>query len=555
MEYRWTNEEIEHVLLQLETMNLPFYNYKFSKSDNGLEVIGKGGFGLVYKATSRLGNDKFAIKVVGFGDKTVDFREMHKVLKKQEDISSVHDNIVKIYAYKQVDIKLDDNNKIIDVKCIGEEDVDELGTEYLRLMFIVMERITPVLKFDQNGNAIIYPSKLADAKKKEVCKLVYDIGKALQVLHKRNILHRDVKLENIFYDEKTKNYKLADFGISKITSMGTAKTIAFTKGYGAPEIVGAMDAKYDTTVDIYSLGIVMYLLFNDLSFPDSSRYIANLKEQYSSDYVVPKPQKASDEVYEIIVKMTKYDPKERYQTIDLVLNDIEDVIVQKGVGYMSNHIGGQYVIGAVLLFLGVVLTNIIYDGLINIEMSIGMVIFMSLMLVLSILGILGKEDIHIRAIMLITGIVLCVVNQSSILNWIVLFVLTYSSWQFLLLVLGGVMVTYLTDLFLEAELISGYMMDEYKWLMLLTVTLAIFTLIECMVLKDRNIESAKLYFKKNTYRKYVVAIYLCMILSGLMGDFEEFNLVLVGMIGFIINCVWVIRQDIMCKVELKNSRK
>ena len=114
--------------------------------------------------------------------------------------------------------------------------------------------------------------------------MAYDIGLALKEAHLKNIIHRDIKLENIFYSDSDHRYKLGDFGISCITDDGMASTVAFTKGYGAPEVVGTLEDKYDCTADIYSFGMTLYVLINKLRFPSSKNYHPNI-EQYKKKTV------------------------------------------------------------------------------------------------------------------------------------------------------------------------------------------------------------------------------------------------------------------------------
>ena len=93
---------------------------------------------------------------------------------------------------------------------------------------------------------------------------------------------------------KTGQYKLGDFGIALKTAEGMASTVAYTDGYGAPEIIRRSDDKYDVTADIYSLGMTLYVLLNRLKFPGSKGYRVNAKLQYEKDFVLPRPETGSD---------------------------------------------------------------------------------------------------------------------------------------------------------------------------------------------------------------------------------------------------------------------
>mmetsp|Transcript_2546 Transcript_2546/g.2167 ORF Transcript_2546/g.2167 Transcript_2546/m.2167 type:complete len:122 (-) Transcript_2546:72-437(-) len=80
---------------------------------------------------------------------------------------------------------------------------------------------------------------------------------ALEYLHSRNILHRDLKPMNIFMTKKYQ-IKLGDFGISKVlnTSTAHANTFIGTFGYMAPEVMN--NSPYSLACDLWGLGVCMY---------------------------------------------------------------------------------------------------------------------------------------------------------------------------------------------------------------------------------------------------------------------------------------------------------
>ena len=95
-----------------------------------------------------------------------------------------------------------------------------------------------------------------------VIKLGTDLCKALVFCHAKNIIHRDIKPANIFVDEYG-NFKLGDFGIARQFDAGrynTNQTMVGTVSYIAPEVYRG--EAYTDSVDIYSLGLVMYEMLN-----------------------------------------------------------------------------------------------------------------------------------------------------------------------------------------------------------------------------------------------------------------------------------------------------
>ncbi|XP_041358608.1 serine/threonine-protein kinase par-1-like isoform X2 [Gigantopelta aegis] len=89
---------------------------------------------------------------------------------------------------------------------------------------------------------------------------VRQLVSALHYLHERGVAHRDLKMENIMLDEKRKNIKLCDFGLSNTFSdQELMKTHCGSPEYAAPELFSAGE-KYGKEIDIWSLGVVMYAM-------------------------------------------------------------------------------------------------------------------------------------------------------------------------------------------------------------------------------------------------------------------------------------------------------
>ena len=94
----------------------------------------------------------------------------------------------------------------------------------------------------------------------EVLRLGIDLCSALEVCQKNNIIHRDIKPGNIFLSREG-SFKLGDFGVARIASASmAASTRAGTVNYMAPEVF--QGRRYTSSVDIYSLGLVLYQLLN-----------------------------------------------------------------------------------------------------------------------------------------------------------------------------------------------------------------------------------------------------------------------------------------------------
>ena len=234
-----------------------------------IERIGAGGFGDVYKVERNniIGNVTRALKVITLprdneyieilnsmgGDREKADTYFHKEL----------DRVVnEIRVFSMISEK--DNHHIVSYY---ESDVEKVG-EYKYNIYILMEFLTPIDKWMQNNNITV----------ENALDIGIGVADALDICHKNGIIHRDIKLSNIFVS-KDGVFKIGDFGVSKnINNATMAKTIKGTPNYIAPEVYIGKN-KYDSSVDNYSLGILLYYLFNKLRFP----YYPNFPNEYTQE--------------------------------------------------------------------------------------------------------------------------------------------------------------------------------------------------------------------------------------------------------------------------------
>ncbi|XP_069010418.1 MAP kinase-activated protein kinase 2-like isoform X2 [Embiotoca jacksoni] len=161
---------------------------------------------------------------------------------------------------------------------------------------------------------------------REVSEIMRDIGSAIEFLHLTDIAHRDVKPENLLYTTKQSNatLKLTDFGFAKETTLhNSLQTPCYTPYYVAPEVLGP--EKYDNSCDMWSLGVIMYILL--CGFPpfysNTGQAISpGMKQRIRlGQYEFPNPEWAdvSEEAKQLIVQLLKTDPSER-MTIGQFMN-------------------------------------------------------------------------------------------------------------------------------------------------------------------------------------------------------------------------------------------
>ncbi len=91
-------------------------------------------------------------------------------------------------------------------------------------------------------------------KEDEIWKIAKDIITGLNVLHEKNIIHRDIKCANIFISNG--QYKIADLNVSKLLKKTLAYTQTGTPYYASPEVW--QDKPYELKSDIWSFGCILY---------------------------------------------------------------------------------------------------------------------------------------------------------------------------------------------------------------------------------------------------------------------------------------------------------
>lgn len=179
-----------------------------------------------------------------------------------------------------------------------------------------------------------------------------DIARALAIFEKKGVYHRDVKPENILRGKDGRFY-LADVGEAKLASSETTIGFRGTFDYMAPEVQQLRDTgrhHSDNRSDIYSLGIVLYRLFNRQQFPflaGDGRLTENARSSYKrysknkkikenlpdllcarelryKGAPLPAPCEADKRLTEIISKACAYSVNNRYQSAQDLLTDLLD---------------------------------------------------------------------------------------------------------------------------------------------------------------------------------------------------------------------------------------
>lgn len=160
----------------------------------------------------------------------------------------------------------------------------------------------------------------------EVIKLAKDMCNALIHSSEHNIIHRDIKPQNIFVDNEG-TYKLGDFGVAKIISDFSRHytTNIGTLAYTAPEVHQNITGIYNISSDIYSLGLVLYVFLNNgcLPFFNSSTTLNDAISKRLCGAPFPSPAKGNKNLKSIVMRACCNDTVKRYRTPEEMLNDLE----------------------------------------------------------------------------------------------------------------------------------------------------------------------------------------------------------------------------------------
>jgi len=149
-----------------------------------------------------------------------------------------------------------------------ENDIHKEASPRKYDIYILMECLTPFTDYFSKNLMTV----------KDVIRLGEDILTALISCHEQGVMHRDIKDDNLFVSADG-TFKLGDFGESKmLRNRSKAESMKGTPNYIAPEVYLGK-GQYDETVDVYSLGIVLYRLLNKGRNP----FMPNFPDNYTSD--------------------------------------------------------------------------------------------------------------------------------------------------------------------------------------------------------------------------------------------------------------------------------
>ncbi|KAK3254710.1 hypothetical protein CYMTET_36083 [Cymbomonas tetramitiformis] len=248
------------------------------------KTIGTGGFAVVKLGRHKEENKDYAIKIMGLppGDTPDSKLEREDIFKEITLLSSIdHPHVINLKEY------FVEGNKVY------------LVTELLtggELLDAVLDRGT-------------YSE--ADAR---ACFL--QLLKGIEYLHSKNIVHRDLKLENLILAQKgdLTNIKIADFGLAKRAAEAALQSVCGTPQYVAPEVITTTrEDAYTAAVDMWSAGIVLFILLGGYPpFYDESEMVLFEKIRNGQfDFNKSVWDNVSKDAKDLILSLLQVDPTKR----------------------------------------------------------------------------------------------------------------------------------------------------------------------------------------------------------------------------------------------------
>lgn len=259
----------------------------------------------VYKAKCHVLNRYVAVKILR--DEFTTDQEFIKrfEVEAQAAASIIHPNIVSVY------------------------DVGKDGNLYYIVMELVQGKTLKEIIVEEGGPL---PWKWS-------VNIAIQIASALEVAHKNNIVHRDIKPHNIIITEDGVA-KVTDFGIAKAVSNSTITAFGTTIGsvhYFSPE--HARGGYTDSKSDLYSLGVVMYEMLTGRVPFDADTPVSVALKHMQEEPVPPKSlnEKIPQSVNDIILKAMRKDTNLRYQTATLMLTDLKRALKDPDGDFVDNQ--------------------------------------------------------------------------------------------------------------------------------------------------------------------------------------------------------------------------
>ena len=262
-----------------------FNQCDFHKKYRNIKVIGKGSYARVYLVENMETGKKSAVKA---------FRKKYLLENQNNSREAIKNEIQILRRLKHKHI-------------MNLEEVQESKNS----IYMVLELL-------EGGELLQFVYYQQSYTLKDILKIMKDILETLKFIHEKKIMHRDIKPENILLKNKKSLkdncIKIVDFGLSTKTNVNEFLfKRCGTPGYVAPEIINCPDKsnpKYGTVCDIFSAGVIFYILLTERS-PFEGNFAQVVKKNKECDIDFNHPSIKYKDLKDLLKRMLKKNPDER----------------------------------------------------------------------------------------------------------------------------------------------------------------------------------------------------------------------------------------------------
>ena len=252
------------------------------------KLLGRGGFARCYEFTCLDNNKVFAAKVIN-KQNLLSSRQKQKLITEIKIHKSVHHDQVVAFEHN-----FEDNENVYIL-------LEVCKNQTLNELFKRRKKLTEI----------------------EVQCYIIQLVKGLQYLHSHKIIHRDLKLGNLFLTDKMQ-LKIGDFGLAtKLDYDGEKKkTLCGTPNYIAPEVIdGGAGGGHSYEVDIWAIGIIIYIFIVGKPPFETNDLKQTYKRIKSTQFEFPEDAHISTAAKNLIKRLLVRDPKKRPSLNDILMDD------------------------------------------------------------------------------------------------------------------------------------------------------------------------------------------------------------------------------------------